>query len=110
VRKCLLVVAALVLCSVAPVRAADDKFTGTWDTTFGEMTMVQKEGKVVGTYYGGKAKMDGIVDKHKVVFTYVEKGEKGEGEFDLAADGKSFTGKYRLIGGKEWLKWKGTKK
>ncbi len=108
-KKYSLVVVVMLLWVVAPVRAADE-FTGTWNTTFGVLTMNQKGSKVTGSYYEGKASLEGVAEKNKLVFTYLEKGEKGEGEFNLAADGKSFVGKYRIIGAKKWIEWKGSRK
>ncbi len=99
----------LLLCGAASVHA-EDGFTGIWDTTFGPVTIIQKDGKVKGSYYDGKAMLEGEVHKGRLTFTYQETAEGGEGVFELSDDGKSFTGRYRVSGTKKWIDWNGTRK
>jgi hypothetical protein len=104
-------VLACLLCIpfAADAKKPDISFTGTWDTTFGLMTLQQKENKVSGHYVfqGAKAKIEGSVEKNKLTFTYEEPtGAKGEGWFELAADGQAFSGKWREGEG-PWGKWEG---
>jgi hypothetical protein len=99
----------VLLCGVASVRA-DEGFTGTWDTTYGPLTMIQKGKKGTGTYYEGKAKLQGVVEGNKLKFDYQEQGQGGEGVFTLSDDGKSFTGKWRVVGDKNWQDWNGARK
>jgi hypothetical protein len=108
-KKFALVAVVVLLGGVAAARA-EDGFTGTWDTTFGPLTMIQKGKKVTGTYYDGKAKLEGTVEGNKLKFDYQEKAQGGQGEFDLSADGKSFTGKWRVVGEKKWQEWNGARK
>lgn len=100
----------LVLLRPAAGAKAPPSFTGTWDTNYGPLTMIQKARKVTGSYYDNKAKLEGIIEKGHLRFTYREKGEQGEGEFKLSPDGKTFRGKYRVRGTKEWKEWNGTRK
>jgi hypothetical protein len=101
---------AVVLLFCAASVHAEEVFTGTWETTFGALTMTQKGKKVTGTYYDGKAKLEGTVSEGKLTFNYQEKKEGGEGEFTLSRNGKTFTGRYRVAGTKKWLDWNGTRK
>ncbi|HEY1861189.1 MAG TPA: hypothetical protein VGG61_12580 [Gemmataceae bacterium] len=104
-------VLALLLCApfVADAKKPDAGFDGTWDTTYGPMTLQQKANTVIGHYLfqGAKAKIEGKVEKNKLTFTYAEPGgAKGEGWFELAADGQSFSGKWREADG-PWQPWAG---
>jgi hypothetical protein len=86
-------------------------FVGTWETTFGPMTLAEKDGKLSGYYQTGSQKNEitGTVKDRTFTFTYTEPGVTGEGEFVLAADGASFTGKWRPEGAGEWGVWTGTR-
>jgi hypothetical protein len=92
----------------APVRA-ESNFTGTWETTYGLMTLQQDGTRVKGTYVfeGITNSIEGRVEKCKLTFRYQEPGVRGEGYFELAADGQSFTGKWREDGTDTWSSWKG---
>lgn len=87
----------------------DPSFAGTWDTTYGEMTL-QVEGARVRGSYGGKNAIEGSVSGRKLTFTYSEGSVAGEGTFELAADGLSFEGKWREKRKTEWGAWKGKKR
>jgi hypothetical protein len=108
---------ALTLLAVAfalPLFAADPPkptFAGDWQTTFGPMTLTEKDGKVSGTYQMGNTRNDitGTVKDRTLTFTYKEPAAAGEGEFVLAEDGKSFSGKWRQAGDQQWGLWKGTR-
>jgi hypothetical protein len=101
---------AVVLLFCAAAAHAEEGFTGTWDTTFGPLTLIQKGKKVTGSYYEGKAKLQGAVQDGRLHFDYQEQGEGGEGVFRLSEDGKSFAGKYRVVGTQQWYDWNGTRK
>jgi hypothetical protein len=108
-KKCSIVAVFVLLFSCpALVWAAD--FTGTWDTTYGPLTMIQKGKEVTGSYYDGKAELQGTVAKNRLKFHYQEQTQGGEGEFVLAEDGNSFTGKWRVVGTTSWNEWNGTRK
>lgn len=103
-----LFVAALPLAAQEPAPAAAD-FSGPWDTTFGRLTLEQKDGQVTGSYAitGGQATITGKVRQRTLTFSYTEGDIQGEGEFTLAEDGRSFTGKWRARGGADWHVWTG---
>lgn len=91
----------------APVAQAVS-FAGLWDTSFGRMRLRQSEQDVSGRYaYSAGSKVVGHVQDRKLSFTYTEPNAKGEGWFELSADGKSFTGKWREAGGTDWKPWNG---
>ncbi len=104
---------ALVFVASLPLLAADPPkpptFAGEWQSTFGPMTLAEKDGKVTGFYTYGtqKSTIEGTVKDRKLTFTYKEAVATGEGEFELAADGMSFTGKWKQTGDQQWGLWKG---
>ncbi len=98
---------SLVLICVGSVHGADS-FAGVWETTFGPLTLTQKGDEVKGTYPLGT--LQGKVEKNKLTFTYKERDAAGEGWFELAQDGKSFEGKWRQTGDKEWQAWTGRRR
>ncbi len=106
-----LAVAALALVLGMPATraaAADPSFAGSWDTTFGRLDLTQEGTAVRGTYYGGSATVTGTVDdKGRLAFRYVERTVKGEGWFELAADGASFKGEWRPEDEQGWRSWTG---
>jgi hypothetical protein len=73
------------------------------------MTLKQEGNKVTGhsEYNGDRTDITGTVEKNKLTFTYAEGEAKGEGWFELAADGNSLTGKWRADGSTEWSDWTG---
>lgn len=97
----------LLLCAV-PARAADG-FAGTWDTTFGRMTLRVEGDEVRGTYeMGGQVcTIEGKLDKKRLSFRYQEPNTRGEGYFELADDSQSFAGKWREDGKRAYDAWTG---
>jgi hypothetical protein len=93
--------------TATPVRAAAGAFEGVWETTFGPVTLTQDQDRVVGTYANHQAHLSGKLRENKLIFTYREPRETGEGWFALAADGQSFRGKYRIAGEDQWHAWDG---
>ena len=98
----------LVLLICAPAVQAQGKFAGKWDTDYGSLTMTQNGNKVTGTYHDGAASLEGTVEKNRLTFTWTETAGKGDGEFTLSEDGKSFKGKWRNQGDQTWHDWDGT--
>jgi len=84
-------------------------FSGTWRTTFGVMTLEQKGETVTGSYAsaGLTGAITGKVVGNTLTFTYKEAAAAGEGVFELAADRKTFSGRWRVRGDEEWSKWDG---
>ena len=84
-------------------------FTGTWETTYGRMTLTQEKDKATGFYvYGGvRSSIKGTIKDNRLTFTYREPQTEGEGWFELSKDGQSFMGQWRPKGTKAWGKWQG---
>jgi hypothetical protein len=80
------------------------EFTGTWVTTSErgaafELTLIQQGREVVGSYVtqnGDRGRIKGRVGAGVMQFEFVQdSGFRGNGQFNLAPDGNSFTGGYR---------------
>ena len=85
-------------------------FTGSYTTTYGAMLLAQAGSRVTGSYsYADGSSITGAVSGNTLTFTYSEPAASGEGEFVLAPDGNSFTGKWREQGKTEWQEWTGTR-
>ena len=97
----------LALLAAGPVAIAADppSFAGTWSTTFGRMTLAERDGTLSGTY--DRNGISGTEKDGKFTFTYFEPGVTGEGEFTLSADGQTFSGKWRAAGSAGWSNWTG---
>lgn len=97
--------------SMALAASAQD-FSGTWETTYGEMTLTQKDSEVRGTYQMGvqTSTIGGKVEKTRLTFTYQESDTKGEGWFELSADGQEFQGQWREKDHEAWQPWIGKRK
>jgi hypothetical protein len=92
------------------VAAAPVGFGGVWKTSYGSMRLVEKDGRIIGMYgAGGLSTVEGKVEGKQFTFRYREPTVTGEAVFDLSADGKSFTGKWREDGKKDWAAWRGTR-
>jgi hypothetical protein len=91
--------------------SAADTFVGSWETTYGTMTLVQNGDKISGSYDmdGQRSTIEGKLERNRFVFIYREPGVQGEGWFELSRDGKSFSGKWRAKGQTEWSDWTGTR-
>lgn len=76
-------------------------FTGTWDTSFGKMTLTQSGTSVSGSYdyYGGK--LQGTLEGNILKCTWSQSHDgvarKGKCSFELASDGNSFSGGWNYI-------------
>src|SRR5438874_381398 len=100
---------ALLLFVPSSAARAEGSFAGTWDTTFGPMTLTQEGKKVQGHYdmEGNRCPIRGTVEKNRLTFTYEEPDARGEGWFELSAAGNQFSGKWRANGQSAWAEWKG---
>lgn len=85
---------SLLMLSVAGLQAAD--FSGSWDTNWGPVTIVQKGDRATGSYSGRfKGKLEGDVIQNRFNFRWFQpNGEWGRGYFILSADGGSFNGRW----------------
>lgn len=90
-----------------------DSFAGLWKTTYGRMRLTQSGKEVRGTYdFGSGANISGTIEGKTFKFTYDQPdGEKGEGTFELAADGKTFAGTWKGAKGGDDAggKWTGSR-
>ncbi len=84
-------------------------FTGTWETTYGDMVLEQSGSSVTGWYnYGTVSSIEGTVTGNgKLIFTYDEGNASGSGWFQLSESGSSFTGQWRADGDRNWSGWDG---
>jgi RNA polymerase sigma factor (sigma-70 family) len=89
-----------------------NSFVGSWNTSFGPMTLSKKGDKLTGSYEmsGQHCLIEGRVRGRKFTFTYREPGAEGEGWFELSKDGNSFAGKWRESNQENWLDWQGQRK
>ena len=85
---------------LALVLALATSFGGRWETTFGPMTLERQAGQVKGAYVmdGQACSIRGRLEGRRVTFRYREPGTEGEGWFTLAADGRSFAGRWPADG------------
>jgi len=84
-------------------------FSGTWETTYGDMNLEQNGSSVSGWYtYGGMSSIEGTVNRDgRFVFRYDEGTAAGEGWFQLSDSGTSFSGEWRADGDRSWASWEG---
>ena len=72
-------------------------FTGTWNTTFGEVKLVH-EGRIVYGDYGTIGIIDALQTGTTINGKFTNAGKVGEFYFKLAPDNKSFTGEWSWQG------------
>jgi len=86
-------------------------FIGQWQTSYGKMKLASTAAGISGAYgmKGTDGTIQGTLDAvgRKLTFTYAEPQAKGDGWFELSADGKSFAGKWRPTGAPAWQDWAG---
>lgn len=91
-------------------------WTGTWDTTWGKMYLVQVGNMVIGYYEHDNGKVAGKVIDNKLIGIWLEAPsysppkDGGEFELTLSPDGTSFTGRWRYGNSGDWnTDWEGKK-
>ncbi|HLJ93428.1 MAG TPA: hypothetical protein VKU02_09590, partial [Gemmataceae bacterium] len=83
-------------------------FDGLWNSSFGLLRLVEEEDRVHGFYeVEGQATIIGRRTANRLAFNYRESRSRGRGCFELAADGLSFQGEWKVRGGKGWRPWSG---
>lgn len=84
-------------------------FSGTWETTYGDMVLEQNGSSVTGWYsYGSMSTIEGTVTgTGKLIFTYDEGTASGSGWFVLSEGGTSFSGEWKAEGDRTWSVWEG---
>ena len=81
---------------------------GIWDTSFGRARLIQHGARVHGFYEcGGPSEIDGVVRVDRLEFRYREPNVSGTGHFQLAEDGRAFSGEWRPDGESKWSPWNG---
>lgn len=82
---------------------------GTWNTSFGEIRLLQDGARVYGDY-GGRGIIDGQYNaKTKIVSGRFTNGDR-EGRFQFRLNGASFSGKWRWASDRDWQgDWAGTR-
>src|SRR5688500_14118330 len=70
--------------------ASMTSFAGRWFSTFGPMTLEQKQNRVAGTYQidSGECTIHGEVRNGRLTFRYQEPNDQGEGWFEMERPGK----------------------
>ena len=72
-------------------------FTGTWNTSFGEVKLIH-EGQIVYGDYSTIGIIDAMQSGYTINGKFTNNGKVGEFYFKLASDNKSFTGEWRWQG------------
>jgi hypothetical protein len=98
----------LVASAVQTAPAAD--FNGTWQTSYGSMLLTQEGNQVDGFYVweGLIGELEGTVKGSRLDFTFTEGEDTGEGWYEMADDGTSWSGKWHETGDDQWYAWVGT--
>lgn len=91
-------------------------WAGEWETNWGKMTLTQKGATVTGTYEFDEGRITGTVKGNKLIGTwseapsYAPDRDAGDIEFEMAADGQTFTGQWRYGNTGNWGNWDGGKR
>jgi hypothetical protein len=81
-------------------------FDGLWNSSFGLVRLIEDGDRVIGFYEAGSgATIHGKRAGNRFRFTYRESKGRGEGRFELSADGLSFQGEWRPRGQTAWRPW-----
>ncbi len=112
-RRCQVVgiVVVTIAAALAATAQAAPSFAGTWETTYGEMTLAQQGNQVSGYYTseGERCTVEGQVSGARMTFTYREPRAAGEGWFELDASGRKIAGQWRPSDRATWDVWVGTR-
>lgn len=108
-------VAAFALPLVSPAQTSTP-WSGTWNTTYGSMTLTQSGRSVKGTYDHDDGRLSGTVSGDVLTARWDETptragpNDAGPLQFTLAPDGRSFTGTWRYDGDEASVSrsWDGT--
>jgi uncharacterized protein (DUF2147 family) len=112
-KTALVVLLVLLLSTASSAWAAELIWTGTWDTNWGTMKLTQQDNEVTGSYVlndndnSDNGVIKGIVDGNTLKGTWSDELGKGEFEFKLMPDKRSFKGYYNTDAGPNG--WDGTK-
>jgi|GEM_PF-2202648 len=90
-------------------------WTGTWDTSWGMMDLVQTGNQVTGTYGHQDGRITGTASGSVLTGTWSEApshsppNDAGDFEFTMSSDCNSFTGRWRYDSTGGWDNWTGTR-
>src|SRR5262245_10349055 len=89
-----IVVVFLLLFPIQASAAQEKGYSGQWETTYGLMSLEQKDDSVSGQYLmdGASCAIEGKVRGRRFQFKYREPKASGEGWFELNAHGDQFSG------------------
>ncbi|MGE5415389.1 MAG: hypothetical protein ACM3UZ_01225 [Acidobacteriota bacterium] len=97
--------------SALAVKPTAVKWTGLWNTTYGQLKITQSGNKIVGTYTWKQGKLTGIAKGNQITGTWIETGQSGSFVMTMAANGQAFTAKWNYKGSNVWYTdWKGVRK
>ena len=105
----------LALLCVPAVSAQFYDWTGTWDTSYGQMVLQQSGHKVVGGYSYDEGRIQGTTNRGRLVGVWSEapsyKPPDGAGDvvLNMSKDGRTFAGKWRYGTSGGWSSWTGTR-
>ena len=87
-------------------KATDDlgyySWEGEWDSDWGNIVITQKGNQISGTYTHDNGRISGMVSGNTITGTWAEypsysaPNDAGDIIFEMASDGKSFSGKWRF--------------
>ena len=86
-------------------------FTGTFETNWGTLSMIQKDNTVTGNYPHDKGKIEGTVSDGvlygywREANSYNPPNDAGQIVFVMNEDGKNFTGWWRYGNSGSWMIW-----
>ena len=89
---------------------------GEWDSNWGKMILTQNGSIVTGTYTHDNGRINGTISGNVFTGTWSESAsysppnDAGDMELTMAADGKSFSGKWRYGSEGSWGNWEGGKR
>jgi hypothetical protein len=97
-----------------PAPAAVANWTGSWLCgQWGRLTLSQSGNQVTGSYTYENGKLTGYATGNTLVGTWSEPptyntpNDAGDVQFNLSADGNSFTGHWRYGSAGDWKPWNG---
>lgn len=91
-------------------------WAGEWDSNWGKMVLTQNGASVTGTYTHDSGRLTGTISGNIMTGTWSESpsyappSDAGDMELTMAADGKSFSGKWRYGSEGSWGSWEGGKR
>lgn len=78
-----------------PVRGKTGSWSGTWKTNFGPLVLTQRGNAVTGSYSHDGGRLTGTAKEQTLTGTWEEPTDRGTFTFQLAPDGKSFSGSWK---------------